>query len=110
MSRQKRYTAKFEIQAEIISERRRMKEMNIQCDLIEQDMNKHRKAMREGREHEQQWHLDQISGLGQKLDKLHRAMVSIEESRIPRLVRTLAAFDTETFAFVTDRSINRQPQ
>ena len=99
---QQKFSARFEIQGEILAYRRKAEnkikkaidlEVKIKAFLDEANLP-------ETPGHMFEFLRDKAQGL-----RARRAHLLIEEEKIPQLTRTLAAFDTRNLAFDTDKSV-----
>jgi len=110
MSTQKRYTKKFEIEVEILKLRRKARGKLIDCEAGDQKI---REMLMEANAVNQtpgnrQFLIEQSDFIRKKVARMRRTIELVHEEHIPRLVRTLAAFQTQTFEFVEDASITLQ--
>jgi hypothetical protein len=104
--KQKRYTKRFEIEAEINKQKRRAKTKTLESakedSIVADHVNESRCTNQEG---DRQFHIEQADFHRKKADKLRRSVEIINDVKIPALGRTLAAFQTNTLFPGDDQAV-----
>ena len=105
--KQKHFSARFEIEGEILAYQRRAARKIEEAIKLEEKI---KELLDEARRPETPGHMfehlrDKAQGLREKANRARRAHLLIEEEKIPQLTRTLAAFDTLNLAFDSDKSV-----
>lgn len=99
----KRYSRPFEVHAEILKLKRSAKEKTIEAqdhEKVAKGLVKDSQTAVNGGQRE--WFLEEADAERKKAQKLWKSVTAIEESRIPRLVRTLQALGTQPMDFIKD--------
>lgn len=108
-TKQQRYMAAFEIQAEIIAYRAKAARKLAKAEKLESEaQEKVMEANLPENEYQAAFIIDQANELREQAKKLRRSHFLIEDEYIPQLVRTLGAFKTQTMPFMDDRGITLQ--
>lgn len=107
IKKQQKFTARFEIQGEIIAYKRRAAKKIEKAIKLEEKI---KELLDEANRPETAPHMfeflrDKAQGLREIADRARRAHLIIMDEVIPQLTRTLAAFDTRNLAFDTDKSV-----
>ena len=107
---QQKFSARFEIQGEILAYRRKAEnkikkaiDLEVKIKALLDEAN-----LPETPGHMFEYLRNKAQGLREKANRALRAHLLIEEEKIPQLTRTLAAFDTQTFSFMPDNSVVTQ--
>jgi hypothetical protein len=108
MSTQKRFSKRFEIEAEIIAYKRKMKDKLVKAEAIEVKMRElydkaNNPANTKG---EQEYFRDQGNFEKKKANALRRGAFLIEHNRLPQLKEALSEFATQPMPFCgSDESV-----
>ena len=108
--KQKHFSARFEIQGEILAYQRRAAGKIEKAIKLEEKI---KELLDEANRPETAPHMfeflrDKAQGLRETADRARRAHLIIMDEVIPQLTRTLAAFDTKTFSFMPDNAVVTQ--
>jgi hypothetical protein len=111
MSKQRRYESELDIRLAIAKKRRSYTRAMKNAEEMDTIIAHHIKeasneTLTVG---ERGYHLDEARELKRKCRKQQRMALLIEENHIPSLVRTLADFKTQTFAFMPDPAVVQAP-
>ena len=107
---QQKFSARFEIQGEILAYRRKAENKIKKAIDLEVKI---KALLDQANAPETPGHMfehlrNKAHGLREKANRALRAHLLIEEKKIPQLTRTLAAFDTKTFSFMPDNAVVTQ--
>lgn len=104
MKPQKRYTKAYEIEADILSYKRKAEKKIKEAVKLEGEAKHYLDEANKSlvASHQRQWNVEQSHIIRKKANKLRRSHELIFENHIPRLSRTLAVFNTKLLAFETD--------
>jgi hypothetical protein len=107
---QKRYTAQFEIDSEIIKAKRDMSKLSASLEESEKKAAEHYliASSKETDDGTSAFHRASGDELRRKSDKIKKRISTIEDVKIPSLSRTLAAFNTKAFPFMEDGGVVKQ--
>lgn len=107
---QKRYTAQFEIESDIIRAKRDMVKLSMLVEINLKKVKEHYDVANTPDTEPGVAVFHRASGdeLNRKTDSLKSRVASIENVKIPSLTRTLAAFKTDVFPFMGDKAVVRQ--
>lgn len=97
MSKQKRFSKDFEIQAEIIKQRRKLKTHLANAEKLEDERKAQLKMANKPdmKEHERAFYKDNAGELELKANKLRKRAFVIETKKLPALKEALAEFRTK---------------
>lgn len=107
MKTQRRFTKRFEIEAEINKLKRRAKSKIAEACDFEKIVEAHKRDANLARltEGERQFHIDQADFNRKKAYRLRRTAEIINDVKLPMFGRTLAAFQTETLFPNDDQAV-----
>ena len=104
---QKRFSAAFEIEVEILKKKKQAKSKLVTAEAIEAKVKEllHQSNSPSITCGEKQYFVEQADFERKKANKIRRSVELIYENRIPQLSRTLAAFNTQPMAFIEDAAV-----
>jgi hypothetical protein len=111
MSKQRRFETELEIRLAIAKKRRSLRRALQNADDMDIIVKNNIKESNNPKltEGERQYWLDGANDYKKKAHKQRRSAQMIEENQIPALIRTLADYRTETFAFMPDKAVTMAP-
>jgi hypothetical protein len=109
MRKQKRYTSVVDIDAEIFKLRRLAFKLEHEAKLLDMQASNWIRIANESEGGKCRYAQEQANFDKKKSDKLRSRINSVNENRIPRLVRTRGALLTKPMGFMEDDGVTLQP-